>query len=108
MKKRGEIWWVNFDPAVGQEIRKTRPAVIVSNNTSNRFLARYQVIPTSTQSGKIYPGETEINISGKDGRAMIDQITTVSELRFRNKIGKVTSDEMERIEDILKFQLGLK
>ena len=108
MKKRGEIWWVNFDPSVGQEIQKTRPAIIVSNNKSNRFLARYQVVPASTQSGKIYPGEAEIQISGKEGRAMIDQITTVSELRFKNKIGKVTKEDMERIEEVLKFQLGLK
>jgi len=69
---------------------------------------RYQVVPASTQSGKIYPGEAEIKISGKEGRAMIDQITTVSELRFKNKIGKVTDEEMQRIEEVLTFQLELK
>ena len=45
MKNRGDVWWMNFDPSVGQVVKKKRPAVIVSNNTSNKYLKRYQVVP---------------------------------------------------------------
>ena len=48
--QRNEVWWVNFDPAVGGEIQKRRPAVIISNNAANTHLNRVQVIPLSTLS----------------------------------------------------------
>ncbi len=65
MKKRGEIWWVNFDPSVGQEVKKRRPAVIVSNDLSNKYLKRYQVLPLSPQTKKLYPSEVLIEIDGR-------------------------------------------
>jgi mRNA interferase MazF len=55
--RRGEVWWVEFEPAVGSEIRKTRPAVIVSNDAANRNLARVVVVPAISNIGRIYPGE---------------------------------------------------
>lgn len=108
MKQRGEIWWVNFDPSVGQEVKKKRPAIIISNNTSNKYLKRYQVIPLSTQVGKIYPSEAIVRLAGKKSKAMADQLTTVSELRFINKAGTITQDELVEVEQIVKLQLGLK
>ncbi len=70
MKKRGEIWWINFDPSVGQEVKKKRPAVIISNDVSNKYLKRYQVVPLSSKTGKLYPSETMVKIGGKDSKAM--------------------------------------
>lgn len=55
----------------------------------------------------MYPSETLVKISGKDSKAMADQLTTVSELRFLNKIGEVTSKEMENIEQAIRLQLDL-
>lgn len=107
MKQRGDIWWINFDPSVGQEIKKKRPAIIVSNNMSNKYLKRFQVIPVSSNVEKIYPSETTIQIEGNTGKVMADQLTTVSELRLVSKIGNVTEKELEEIESIIKLQLDL-
>lgn len=107
MKNRGEIWWINFDPSIGQEIKKKRPAVIISNNISNQFLKRYQVVPCTTNVDKLYPSEAKIMIGEVINKTMADQIMTVSELRFINKIGSVTKDEMELIEKSIKIQLDL-
>ena len=108
MKQRGEIWWVNFDPSVGQEVKKKRPAVVISNDTSNKYLKRYQVVPLSTQTDKLYPSEVVVKLAGKRSKAMADQLTTVSELRFLNKAGTITQGELTEIERIVKLQLGLK
>ena len=53
--KRGEVWWVNFEPSVGGEIRKVRPAVIVSNDAANKFLNRVQVVPITSRTDRVYP-----------------------------------------------------
>lgn len=108
MKQRGEVWWVNFDPSVGQEVKKKRPAIIISNNTSNKYLKRYQVIPLSTQTGEIYPSEAIVKLMGKASKAMADQLTTVSEMRFINKAGTITQDELAEVERIIKLRLDLK
>ena len=81
MKKRGEVWWVNFDPAVGSEIRKKRPAIIVSNDVSNKYLNRFQVVPLTKRTDKLYPGEAIVTLNGQSRKAMCDQLTTVSNIR---------------------------
>lgn len=108
MKKRGEVCWVNFDPSVGNEIKMKRPAIIVSNNTSNKYLKRYQVLPLSTNVEKIYPSEALIDLNGKQNKAMADQLTTVSELRLINKIDSISNNELRSIETVIKLQLDLK
>ena len=99
---------MNFDPSVGQEIKKKRPAVVISSNTSNKYLKRYQVVPMSTQTSKLYPSEVMVQLAGKQGKVMADQLTTVSELRFLNKAGAVTGEELVEIEQVIKLQLDLK
>jgi mRNA interferase MazF len=105
--KRGEVWWVNFSPSIGGEIKKTRPAVILSNNTSNRFLNRLQVVPLTSKVGKLYPSEAFVTINGQKSKAMADQITTVSKLRLINSIGSLSDYDLTAIESAIRNQLLL-
>ena len=105
--KRNEVWWINFDPSVGGEIRKKRPAVIVSNNEANQFLNRVQVVPLTSSVGKLYPSETYVTLQGKKAKAMADQLTTVSKKRLINHAGAISKTEMEGIERAIIIQLAL-
>lgn len=108
MKQRGEVWWINFDPSVGSEIKKKRPAVIVSNDISNKYLNRYQVVPLTSRVDKIYPGEALITFNGQSSKAMSDQLTTVSERRFLDLVGMIDETDMSAIEEAIKTQLDLE
>ncbi|MEM7114482.1 MAG: type II toxin-antitoxin system PemK/MazF family toxin [Chloroflexota bacterium] len=105
--KRGEIWWVNFDPSVGGEIRKKRPAIIVSNNSANKHLNRVQVVPLTSKAGRIYPSEAPVHFAGKQGKALADQLTTVSKKRLINRGGHITESEMFQVVRAIQVQLGL-
>ena len=107
MMKRSEVWWINFDPSVGGEIRKKRPAVIVSNNAANQFLNRVQVVPLTSSVGKLYPSETYVTLQGKKAKAMADQLATVSKKRLINQAGAVSKTEMEGIERAIIIQIAL-
>lgn len=104
---RSEVWWVDFDPSVGGEIQKLRPAVIVSNNAANRHMNRLQVVPISSRVANIYPGETHVTLNGQQRKAIASQITTVSKLRVKNQVGALSSLDMARVEQAIRVQLGL-
>jgi mRNA interferase MazF len=105
--QRGEVWWVDFEPAVGGEVKKQRPAVIISNDAANRHLNRLQVVPLTSNVEHIYPSEAAVIVNGKPGKAMADQLTTVSKLRVKEKLGTLPPDDMRRVERAVKLQLGL-
>lgn len=105
--KRGEVWWVNFDPSKGGEMKKMRPAVIISNDISNKYVNRFQVVPLTSNTEKIYPGESLVFVDGKEGKTLSNQLATISEQRLDTKISNLTKEEMYDLEDALNVQLGL-
>jgi len=105
--KRGEVWWVEFDPAIGSEIRKTRPAVIVSNDAANRNLSRVVVIPLTSSAQRQYPGEALVSVGGQRSKAMADQIMAADKSRLKGQFATVSRTDMLAIEEAIQVHLGL-
>lgn len=105
--KRGDVWWVRFGPSVGGEIRKRRPAVIVTNDVAISHLNRVQVVPLTTNVSRVYPGETIVVVNGRPHKAMADQLTTVSKERIADFFGKLSNSDIESLDTIVRFHLGL-
>jgi mRNA interferase MazF len=106
--RRGEVWWMSFDPSIGGENQKTLPAIVISNDAANSALNRVIVIPITSQVAKVYPGEALIMLNGEQRKAMADQIMTASKQRLKNKLGNLSRGDVTAVESAVLLQLGMR
>lgn len=88
MVKRGEVYWVNLDPTVGTEIRKTRPGLVISPDDMNAVLPRVIVAPL-TSKGQALGCRPEVRFAGKKARVLLDQIRCVDKARLGGRMGEI-------------------
>lgn len=105
---RGEVWWIDFESSTGGEIKRRRPAIIVSNDSSNKHLNRVQLVPLTSNIERLYPSEAYVSIGGQQSKAMADQLTTVSKKRLIKRAGQISQLEMKQVERAIKVQLGIR
>jgi len=104
MVKQFEIYWVSLDPTQGSEINKTRPAVVITPDASNKYLNTVIIAPL-TSTIKNFPMRLDIVLEGKKGQIALDQLRCVDQKRLLNKAGKLKNEESNRLQQLLKEYL---
>ena len=99
--------WVGFAPAVDSKIRKTRPDMIVSNNSSNRKLSRMIVVPPTSNTDRLYPGEAHVSAVGKATKAMAGQLITADKTHLTSRIDVLSKAELLAVELAMREKLSL-
>ncbi len=105
--KRGEIYWVDLDPARGSETQKTRPGLVISNDIGNEMSDVVIIAPITSKVKNIYPFEVEIFIENKRGKAMINQCRAVDKSRLKGKLGEANLETMKSVEEALKIVFAI-
>jgi mRNA interferase MazF len=105
--RRGDVYWVDFDPARGGEITKRRPAVIVSNNAATRVQNRVQVVPLTSNTASVHRWEALVQVGGTPHKALADQIRTVAKERLTAHVGTLTPRDLLAVEQALRVQIDL-
>lgn len=105
--RRGDVVWVALDSVVGTEIRKTRPAVVISNDSCNAFGQRVVVVPLTSNVTSLYPGEARVQVRGKPARALGDQIRSVDKTRLGARLGPLSRTDLLAVEEAVRVTLDM-
>jgi mRNA interferase MazF len=109
--KRGEIWLANLDPTIGNEINKTRPVVIVSNNTNNAHNNVLSILPVTSNTNHIFSFEVFLQKGianlPKDSKVKADQIRSIDKVRLIKKIGTIPATYINQINNAIQLHLDL-
>jgi mRNA interferase MazF len=97
---RFEVYLVNLDPTVGQEIKKTRPCLVISPDEMNHYISTVIVAPMTTKR-RPYPTRVSCRFSGKGGQVVLDQLRTVDRLRLVRKLGRLERKTCMRVLVVL-------
>ena len=105
--KRGEIYWVDLEPAIGGESQKIRPGLIVSNNIGNEVSLVVMVAPITSKAKQVYPFEVKTTLNNKSVKIMLNQCRALDKSRLKEKIGEVDVSTMHNVEEAIKIVFGL-
>jgi mRNA interferase MazF len=114
--RRGDVYWVDFEPVVGSESNKTRPAVVVSNDAANRAVQQrgrgvVTMVPISSNTDRVFPFQTLLRAAdcglASDSKAQAEQVRTVATERLRGRIGAIPAASLQQLDDALRLHLAL-
>jgi len=109
--KRGEVYYVSFDPTIGVEIKKTRPALIIQNDIGNMHSQATIVAAITSTDREVFPYEVSLKAGEgglqKDSIVLLNQIRTIDKKRLGKRIGILSLEAMEKIDSAVKISLGL-
>lgn len=100
--KRGEVLWGIFDPSIGGEIERKRPAVVLNSEASNEYLNRVQVVLLTTKMGRLFSSEAAVASEGRAAKAMADQMATVSKRRLYRRAGVISEVDMDEVDKVME------
>lgn len=111
LPKRGEIYYVSFDPTIGVEINKTRPALIIQNDIGNMHSPATIVAAITSTAREAYPHEVFLKAGEgglpKDSIVLLNQIRTIDKKRLGRKVGMISSDALKKVDRAIAISLSL-
>lgn len=99
-----ELFWVNLDPVIGREMKKTRPGVVLSPNEMNTHLGNIIIAPL-TSTIRNYPTRIKIQLNNKESMIALDQLKTIDKVRLQNKIGKLNTATISLVKNTIEEML---
>ena len=102
--KQYDVYYVNLDPTIGYEVKKTRPCVIISPDELNAYIKTVIIAPMTTKSHP-YPTRVSLQFKGKDAHICLDQIRTVDQQRLQKKMGSLPAAAIIKVKTVLREML---